>query len=151
MKTYPFFDDMLQVEIWMLKKLDVIGQGCIELACVALFNSQHILETHRLCVWSRDFKSEKIPNRFESREFFILHAKSHQFRTEKTMECSLCLEDYSIPLSLGNILNRIDMHVTSITRPFLQSCSTQTSPLGRQGYLVSESKTSLSTILIDLP
>ena len=35
----PFFDDMLEVEIWMLKKLDVIRQGCIELACVALFNS----------------------------------------------------------------------------------------------------------------
>ena len=35
----PFFDDMLQVEIWTLKKLDVIRQGCIELACIALFNS----------------------------------------------------------------------------------------------------------------
>ena len=33
----PFFDDMLQVEIYMLRALDVMRQGCIELAGIALF------------------------------------------------------------------------------------------------------------------
>ena len=83
----PFFDNMLQVEMWVLEKLGVIRQGCIELTCVAKFDSQHILETHPMCVWARDFKSEKLPNRFENRGCFIQHAKSHQFRTEKVMEC----------------------------------------------------------------
>ena len=63
----PFFDDMFQVEIYMLRALDVMRQGCIELAGIALFGSQHILETHSVCVWARVFKSDKIPNRFESR------------------------------------------------------------------------------------
>ena len=77
-----------------------MGVGKIELTCVAKFDSQHILETHPMCVWTRDFKSEKLPNRFENRGCFIQHAKSRQFRTEKVMECSLCLQDYENPLSL---------------------------------------------------
>ena len=102
----PFFDDMLQVEMFVLEKLGAIRQGCIDLTCVSRFDSQHIPETHPMCIWARCFKLAKLPNRFENRGRFIEHAKSHQFRTEKVMECSLCLQDYVDTLSLGNILGR---------------------------------------------
>ena len=77
-----------------------------------------------MCIWARCFTSAKLPNRFENRGRFIEHAKSHQFRTEKVMECSLCLQDYVDPLSLGNILEHIEMHVESTSSAFLQSCAT---------------------------